>query len=102
MTSFMEFIYIDSENLARKTGLARSCDRDADTWAEFRSYRHLGVDIKQARFLLDYHNRKGDLSDTIALDEAGFWAITYSEPESEAHYRKIDSDYWKEARSEAA
>lgn len=98
--SFMELIFIDSEDLARQTGLARQGKTDAKTWAEFQSYRRFGVDIKQARFLLDYHNRKGDLSDTIALDAGGFTAITGQAPKSDAAYRKIDRDFWNAVRAE--
>lgn len=100
MASFMELIFIDSEDLARKTGLARQGNTDAETWAEFQSYRRFDVDIKQAKFLLDYHNRKGDFSDTIALDAGGFTAITGQAPKTDAAYRKIDRDFWDAACSE--
>lgn len=96
MTSFMEMIYIDSEDDARQTGLQRSLATDADTWDEFRSFRKYSVNIKQARFLLDYHNRHGDLSDTIAIDDAGFRAITGQQPKTDAEYRKLDADFWTE------
>lgn len=99
--SYMEMIYIDSDGQSRKTNLRLSLGTDADTWAKFRSFRAFGVDIKQTRFLLDYHNRKGDLSDTIALDGAGFTVITGQRPKTECEYRKIDSDFWKEVRSSA-
>jgi hypothetical protein len=102
MPSFMELIYIDIEDNARQTGLRRSLDTDAATWAEFRSFRRHSVDIKQARYLLDYHNPKGDCSHTIAIDRAGFKAITGQIPKTNAEYCKIDSDFWDEVRSEAA
>lgn len=99
MPSFMEFIYIDSEGQGCQTGLRRSLDTDAATWAEFRSYRRFGVDIKIACFLLDYHNRKGDLGDTIAIDRSGFRAITGQNPQTDAQYRRIDNDFWNEVRA---
>jgi hypothetical protein len=102
MRSYMEMIYIDTENLARQTGLQRSGETDAATWAEFQSYRLYEVDIKQARFLLDYHNRKGDLGPTIPLDNIGFAAITGAPPKSDAAYRKIDADFWREVRAQRA
>lgn len=97
--SYMELIYIDIEGDARQTGLRRALDTDAATWAEFRSYRRHSVDIKQARFLLDYHNRKGDLGDTIAIDRDGFKAITGHAPKGDADYRKIDADFWNEVQA---
>lgn len=99
MKSFMELIYIDSDDLARKTDLQRSAATNAATWAEFRGLRRFNVDIKQARFLLDYHNAKGDLSDTIALDIRGFEVVTGLPAKSEVQYRKIDLKYWREARA---
>lgn len=99
-TSFMEMIYIDDSGDARKTDMERACETAADTWAEFNSYRRFSVDIKQAKFLLDYHNRKGDLADTIALDVGGFAAITGRRPLSDAAYRKIDRDFWNVVRSD--
>lgn len=99
--SYMEMIYLDSDDQARKTNLHLSLGTDAETWAKFRSFRPYGVDIKHARFLLDYHNRKGDLSDTIALDSYGFELITGEKPKTEKAYRRIDSDFWKEVRSAA-
>jgi hypothetical protein len=102
MPSFMELIYIDSEDLARQTGLSRAGETDAETWAEFQSYRRYAVDIKQAKFLLDYHNSKGDLGTTIPIDAGGFTAITGQKPKTDAEYRKLDRDFWKAVRKSAA
>ncbi len=102
MQSYMELIYIDSEDQACQTNLRKSCDTNAITLATFRAYRRFAVDIKRARFLLDYHNARGDLSDTIPIDEDGFRSITGHEPKTEREYRKIDTDFWNEVRSEAA
>ena len=99
--SFMELIYIDNDGDARQTGLRRSAGTNAATLAEFRRWRPFGVDINDARFLLDYHNAKGDLSDTIAVDVDGFRAITGLEPGDDEHYRMIDARFWDEARSAA-
>lgn len=100
MRSFMEFIYIDSEDLARQTGLALSLDTDAETWAKFNSFRRYAVDIKKAKFLLDYHNRKGDLADTIPVDAGGFMTITGQAMKPEKTYLKIDRDYWRDVTKE--
>lgn len=101
MPSFMELIFIDSEDLAQKTGLTRSLDSDAETWAEFQSYRRFGVEIEEAKFLLDYYNRKGDLADSIAIDANGFTEITGQAPKTDATYRKIDRDFWRAAQATA-
>jgi hypothetical protein len=57
--SHIELIYIDNEDQARKTNLGLELDTAAATWAAFQRLRRYGVDIKVARFLIDYHNRKG-------------------------------------------
>lgn len=101
MGAFMLVIYIDSEDLARHTNVGKSMDTSAATWAEFNRLRRYGVPYAQARFLLDYHKANGDLCDTIALDVAGFEAITGQKARSEAEYLAIDADYWKEARAAA-
>lgn len=100
--SYMQMIYVDSANCARHTNVRAACGANAQTWAAFNSYRRLGVPVETATFLLDYHNAKGDLSDTIGLDAAGFQAVTGQKAKSEAEYRAIDAEYWREARKEAA
>ena len=100
--SYMELIFIDSEDQARKTNLALSLPTSAQTWAAFLGYRKFGVDIKQATFLLDYHKGNGDLSDTIAIDDEGFRAITGQEPMPEEAYIQIDTDFWSSAFSTPA
>lgn len=101
MQSYMEIIYIDSEDLARHTDMRKACATNAITLSTFRAYRRFEVDIKSARFLLDYHNARGDLSDTIPIDATGFRAITGNEPKSETAYRKMDADFWEEVRATA-
>jgi hypothetical protein len=100
--SFIEIIYIDSADHACQTNLVRSCETDAATWAEFQSYRRHAVNINQACFLLDYHNRKGGLGSTIPIDAEGFKAITGQAPKSEAEYRQIDTEFWNDVSKAAA
>lgn len=100
MKSYMQVIYIDSDDQARHTNLRAAMDTNAATWAAFNSYRTAAVDIKRAVFLLDYYNAKGYLADTIALDAAGFRAITNEPVRTDAEYRKIDDDYWEAAMKE--
>jgi hypothetical protein len=100
--AWMQMIFIDSQDLARHTMLAMAKDTDAATWATFNSYRRFGVAYEKASFLLDYHKGNGDLCASIALDDAGFEAITGQKPKAEADYLQIDADYWTAARAELA
>ena len=103
MASFMEMIFIDpADDNARMTDMAMALESDAATWRAFQSYRRFDVGADRATFLLDYHNRKGDIADTIRLDDGGFTAITGQEPKAAAVYRKIDRDYWNAVRKAAA
>ena len=99
MRSYAEIIYIDSDDQARKTDMEHVGETNAATWADFRDLRRFAVDKASARFLLDYYNAKGDLADTIFIDVGGFVAITGSQPKSDAAYRAIDRQYWRDARS---
>ena len=93
--SYMEMIYIDSDNAARKTGVGCECETPAETWAAFRSAKALEVPINEASFLLDYHNRRGDLVDTIPLSRDGFEQITGERARSDAEYRTFDAEFWR-------
>jgi len=97
--SYMEMIFIDSDDQALKTGVGAAMDTAAATWAAFRSYRRFAVDKDSATFLLDYYNKRGDLADTICLDDDGFVAITGERPKDEAQYRAVDDQYWRDART---
>lgn len=96
--SYMQMIFIDDEDNARQTNVGAAMDTDAQTWAAFKSYRHMDVGSERAAFLLDYYNRKGDLADTICLDVAGFESITNEKAKTNAEYVQIDEDYWAQAR----
>lgn len=98
--SYMMMIYIDNDDNARQTGVGAAMKTNALTWAAFKSYRWLEVPKDRAKFLLDYHNAKGDLADTILLDAAGFEAISNEKVKTDAAYRKIDAAYWAKARKE--
>lgn len=96
--SFIEIIYIDSDDQAQMTDKSWSDSTNAETWAQFKMFREHAVDIKSATFLLDYHNAKGDLADTIPIDDRGFRAVTGQRPMSEDDYRAIDTKYWDDVR----
>lgn len=98
-TSYMEMIFIDSEDLARHTNVGAALDTSAATWAAFNSYRRYAVPIERASFLLDYHKANHDLADTIPLDVAGFEAITGEKAKTDAAYLAIDEEYWGHARA---
>jgi hypothetical protein len=94
MQSRMEMIYIDSDNQARQTGIGAIFETNAETLAAFRSAKRCDVGHARADFLLDYYNRRGDLSDTIGLTRADFERISGERVLSEAEYREIDAAYW--------
>lgn len=99
MTSRMEMIYIDSDGHARQTGIGAIFDSNADTFAAFRSAKPHDVGPERAEFLLDYYNRKGDLTDTIGITRAVFERITGEQAKSDAEYRAIDAAYWASAQA---
>ena len=92
-------IYIDTERNARHTNVGAAMETPRQTWAGFRSYRKFAVPFEEAAFLLDYHDRHGDLVDTIAIDRTTYARISGEPVLSDAEYRAIDDRYWREARS---
>ena len=89
-------IYIDTDGNARKTGCGAAMDSNSETLAAFNSYRHLNVG--NPVFLLDYYNAKGNLSDTIGIASGDFPRITGEAVKSDEHYKKVDADFWRDAR----
>lgn len=98
--SYIEAIYIDTDGQARKTLVGCECDTPADTWATFNAARAVAVPLDRADFLLDYHNRKGDLADTIGVSREGFEEVTGERALSDAEYRAIDREFWDDVRAE--
>lgn len=97
MQSRMEMIYVGNDT-GYKTGVGAIFDTNAETYAAFKSAKCLDVGMKDAVFLLDYYNRKGDLADTIGLSPEGYERITGEKALSEAQYREIDQRFWDEVR----
>lgn len=93
--SYMEMIYIDSEDQARQTNVRAAMESNEATWKAFRSAKQLDVPAGEAKFLLDYYNRNGDLADTIGLSEASYKRITGHPVLSDAEYREIDREFWQ-------
>lgn len=98
MESRMEMIYVGNDT-GYKTGVGAIFDTNAETYAAFRSAKRLDVGTKDAVFLLDYYNRKGDLADTIGLSASGYERITGEKALTEAQYREIDTKHWDDVRS---
>jgi hypothetical protein len=99
MSSYMQMIYIDSKGDARHTGVGAAMETNAATRRAFNAPRPLAAPFDQAAFLCDYHDRKGDLVDTIAIRREDFTRITGEPVKSDAEYRRIDAEYWREARA---
>lgn len=98
MSAYMEMIYIDSKNQARKTRVGAEFDTDHLTFVAFQSTKRLAVPMETAQFILDYYDPNGDLVDSVPLSAAGFRFITKTEPLTEADYLRIDAEYWAEVR----
>src|SRR5258708_3496931 len=98
MISYMTMIYIDDDGDARWTCVCAAMDTNAETWRAFNRHRAAEISKDHARFLLDYYNAKGDLTDTIWLDVTAFEAITGEKVKTDAEYRRIDDNYWRNAR----
>ena len=98
--SFLEIIYLDNDDNARKTDVVAEFDTDEEALEEFNSWRYLSVAKGKARFMLDYYNADGDLTDTLYLDEYGFRTVTGKPVLADSEYQKIDIDFWNQARKE--
>lgn len=94
--SYMEMIYIDSDNHARMTNVRAAMGSNSETWAAFQSAKKHEVEAENAQFLLDYYNRNGDLAETICLSARGFSHISGERVLTDAEYREIDRAFWKE------
>lgn len=57
MQSYIEIIYIASDDQARQTNMSYASKSNAATWAMFNSFRRHAVDIKTARCQLIGGNR---------------------------------------------
>jgi hypothetical protein len=100
--SRMEMIYIDTDRQARKTGVGAVFDTPSMTWQAFCSTRPHAVPIEEADFILDYYNRKGDLSASIPISRASFERITGERALTDAEYRALDAQFWRDMRDEVS
>lgn len=92
--SEMEMIYVCKGPNAYKTGIGAIFDTNAATFDAFKSAKKIGVPLQDAEFLLDYYNRRGELSDTVGLSRSGFEYITGEKAKSESEYAEVDREHW--------
>ncbi len=89
-------VYVGTGQSALKTGIGAVFETNAETYAAFLSAKRLNVGLKSATYLLDYYNRKGDLSGTIGLDTKGYERISGEKAKTEAEYKAIDDAFWRD------
>lgn len=86
---------------ARKTGKGAVFVGEAECDFRIRNLRENDAG-KDARFLVDIHDERGDILETLGLDEAGFEALTGEAPLSPEKYAEYDNAYWGAIRGVAA
>lgn len=105
--SYIEIIYVDDEGNARKTDMAYASpaqkNPNKETRARFNEMRVLQViGDEQPRFLIDYHNAKGDLGETIGITAEDFEIVAGEKPKTNAEYIEIDENYWRRTKEQVA
>lgn len=96
--SYMEFIYIDSDGNARHTNQRAAFDTNAETLAVFNSYRPYKSAKGDYPFILDYHNSKGDLGETLPMGAEIYEKITGEPMQAESVYIERDKQYWRDVK----
>lgn len=79
----------------RKTGDGAAGKTWRETQALFNYARQFSVPDKRASFLVDLHDPKGDLVDTVMVDARGYKALT-NKPRvpTRAETRRYDTEHW--------
>jgi hypothetical protein len=95
---YLQLLYIDADNQARITGMSAPFETNEEMAAALAKAKCLAEQSKTARFLVDFHRGDGDLLDTVAVDRAGFQAITGTAPRTEEEYQLIDARHWQRQR----
>ena len=96
---YIEMIFIDADDQARKTGVGAEFETAEETKKAFESIRPEAVDIKVADFLCDLHaSDTGELVDTIPISKETFESVTGNKALSNDEYVQFDQDYWSAAR----
>lgn len=96
MARYMEMIFIDSTDNARRTGVGAEFESDEATTEAFESVRCHDVGVENGAFILDLHEDNGDIVDSIAVSTESFTQITGERVLSEAEYIAYDEKYWRD------
>lgn len=98
---YMQAIYIDDNGDARQTGFGAVMETDTQTVDAFKSAKLHEVPINDARFLIDLHDRNGDLLETIPVGERGYTKVTGEPVLTDEEYVQIDANHWESVRKMA-
>ena len=105
MQSRMEMIFVGDGCAGCKTNVGAIMESNAATWRAFVSARKTcAVDMQgnDCAFILDYYNKRGNLSASIGITRAGFRQITGEVPKTRAQYERIDREFWDKAKADRA
>lgn len=85
------------DDCGHKTGKGASFLTEPEARVGFDKARALAVPADRADFLVDCHDDKGDIVDTIFIDAAGFEVLVGEAPTSSEVYAAYDAAYWRRA-----
>jgi hypothetical protein len=91
--SYFEILDIRTGN-DYKTGLSATFDSEIKALQSFNFLKSFEVEKNQAKFMIDFYDKNGDLNDTILIDLKGFRSITDRDIKSTQHYKHCDKKYW--------
>lgn len=101
-SGYVEIIYIDSNEDARKTGMGAV----GATWEETRRCFNVACsqqcDIESAEFLCDLHDTDGDIIETVGLTRSAVEWITGETAKSDDEYVAYDKNFWSTVQRERA
>jgi len=82
-----------------KTGHGAVGVNYAETKRLFEQAKRCEVPQARATFLVDMHDSKGDLVDSVLIDSRGFRKLTGEAVPTRAETRRYDREYWARARA---
>lgn len=98
--SRMVIVYMDSQGIARYTGMSVELKTAMETWLAFTSFKQIAVQLKGAvsqfktnYYVIGYYNNANVLFDFIGLDDEGFKRVTGSPPLTEEQWLDVDRRY---------
>lgn len=95
---YVEIFDIRGGNLF-KTGQGAAGATFAETLHLFEQARRQAVPDDKATFLVDLHDEKGDLLDTVMINGRGFKTLTGERIPTRSETRRYDREFWQSARS---